>query len=73
MDVLDSAYVATGFSFSLVDIVYVLEPSWRLVKSGSESEYDMKSSLRRGNYAELNIYIDSIAPDSRGLGILGYA
>lgn len=33
----------------------------------------MKSELRRGNYNDLNVYIDTIAPTPEGEKLLGYA
>ena len=73
MDVLNQAYAPTGFSFNLVKTIDVLNSSWRLIKYGSQTEYEMKSVLRRGNYNDLNIYLDTIAPADDGGTILGYA
>jgi hypothetical protein len=72
MAVLNNGYASSGFSFNLVDVINVLNSSWRLIEEGSAIEYEMKSELRRGRYQDLNIYLDTIAP-ANGDQLLGYA
>lgn len=73
MNVLNHAYLPAGFHFNLVENLTILEPSWRNVSSEGDTEYDMKSKLRRGNYTDLNLYITSIAAGEGDQQILGYA
>lgn len=72
MKVLNTAFKSTGFSFITVDTFYIPAPAWREIQPASDTEYNMKRSLRHGNYSDLNIYIDTIAPTPEG-AILGYA
>lgn len=72
MNVLNAKYLGTGFSFITVNTSYVAKPEWRNIKAQSDTEYNMKSSLRQGLYSDLNIYVDSIAEDPSGQP-LGYA
>lgn len=73
LDVLNQAYSNTGFTFNLIDVVYILNASWRQIQYASDTEYAMKSELRRGNYNDLNVYLDTIAPTPQGDQLLGYA
>lgn len=72
MKVLNSKFKSAGFSFVTKNISYITAPKWREIKPGSDTEYNMKRSLRQGTYSDLNIYIDTIAPTPEG-AILGYA
>ncbi|KAL4963677.1 zinc metalloprotease [Aspergillus stella-maris] len=68
IDVLNENYQDTGFSFNLKNISYTHNNKWQALADGSTTEYEAKSSLRRGDYTALNLYFASI-----GGGILGYA
>lgn len=73
MQVLNDKYQGTGFSFNNANTSYTNKPAWRNIEAGSNTEYTMKSSLRKGKYSDLNIYVDSIAPNEDGEQALGYA
>ncbi|PSK54336.1 hypothetical protein B9Z65_3455 [Elsinoe australis] len=70
--VLNSTYAASGFSFNTVNTDYSVNNTWATCNSaGSQCELDYKSALRKGEYADLNLYYLS---DLGGLvGLLGYA
>ncbi|KAL4778694.1 hypothetical protein BJX76DRAFT_342646 [Aspergillus varians] len=68
IDVLNEKYQETGFSFNLLDISITRNNEWRAIKDSSDTEYEVKSHLRRGDYTALNLYYGTI-----GDGILGYA
>ncbi|EGX95672.1 metalloprotease MEP1-like protein [Cordyceps militaris CM01] len=72
--VLNKAYAEAGFSFILnATADYVLAPGWQHVEVSSETELTMKSALRRGDYATLNVYVASLtAPPELG-NVLGIA
>lgn len=72
MDVLNSRYKGTGLSFKLVQIDEINNPAWRAVAQDSQQESDMKSFLRKGDYKDLNLYLDSIQPDGDNI-LLGYS
>ncbi|CAB9500678.1 Extracellular metalloprotease [Seminavis robusta] len=67
MDVLNSAFVGTGFQFDLMDITVTnYTPYWEASRQ-SQDEFDMKAELHRGSCEHLNIY--STGAD----GLLGWA
>ncbi|KAI9375919.1 hypothetical protein BJX61DRAFT_539376 [Aspergillus egyptiacus] len=68
MAVLNENYEGTGFSFNLVNVTYTRNNKWQAIMDGSPTEYEVKSSLRKGDYTALNLYFGTI-----GGGILGYA
>ncbi|KAL3469340.1 hypothetical protein BJX99DRAFT_241523 [Aspergillus californicus] len=68
IDVLNENYKGTGFSFNLVNVSYTRNNKWQAITDGSTTEYEVKSTLRRGDYTDLNLYFGTI-----GGGILGYA
>ncbi|KIA75871.1 hypothetical protein HK57_00345 [Aspergillus ustus] len=68
MDVLNENYHDTGFQFDLVNVSYTRNNNWQVITDGSATEYEVKSTLRRGDYTALNLYLGTI-----GDGILGYA
>ncbi|KAL2812552.1 hypothetical protein BDW59DRAFT_155253 [Aspergillus cavernicola] len=68
IDVLNENYQKTGFSFNLVNVSYTRNNRWQAITDGSTTEYEVKSTLRRGDYTALNLYYGTI-----GGGILGYA
>jgi hypothetical protein len=67
MDVLNDAFIGTGWSFRLVATDRTTNSSWYTNCYGS-GENAMKAALRKGTADDLNIY--TCAP---GGGILGYA
>ncbi|KAL2860819.1 zinc metalloprotease [Aspergillus lucknowensis] len=68
IDVLNDNYYDTGFSFDLVDVTYTRNNNWQQISYQSQTEWEVKSSLRQGNYTTLNLYLGTI-----GGGILGFA
>ncbi len=67
IDVLNAAYAATGFTFTLAGTDRTTNSTWYNGCYGS-SEMSMKNALHQGTAEDLNIY--SCRP---GSGILGYA
>jgi hypothetical protein len=68
MNVLNSAYAGTGFSFNLVEVTNTNNSTWYTAGYGSAAETAMKTALRRGSADDLNIYSANI-----GGGLLGWA
>jgi hypothetical protein len=58
MTVLNNLYRGTGLSFNLVNYEYYLNQNWfdNTYIDYRQPQYDMKSTLRQGNAATLNIY-----------------
>jgi hypothetical protein len=73
MDTLNDKFSSTTFSFNFVNTTYTSNSAWRSIAYGSQAEYDMKSGLRYGSYQDVNIYINTMAKDSNGGTLLGYA
>ncbi len=67
ISVLNAAYANTEFSFKLVATDYTNNDSW-YTSSGGSSETAMKSALRQGTAADLNIYANNM-----GGSLLGWA
>ena len=67
VNVLNAAYAAGGFSFSLTSIDRTNNSSWYTTTGGS-SEVQMKQALRIGGKSDLNLYINNM-----GGGLLGWA
>lgn len=68
ISVLNAAFVGTPFTFNLAGITRSANNSWYTVSPGSSAEFQMKSALRVGGAADLNVY--SANP---GGGLLGWA
>jgi hypothetical protein len=68
ISVLNSAYAATGWSFTLVSIDRTTNSSWFTMGPGTSAERQAKTALRRGTADDLNIYTAS-----PGGGLLGWA
>lgn len=64
---MNTAYAPTGFQFTLLKTTFTTNDDWAAAADGSQEEYDMKSSLREGDYGDLNIYFVS----NLGGGMLG--
>lgn len=68
MDVLNAAYAATGWSFSLVSTDVTANNTWYTMTPGSTAESQAKNALRKGTADDLNLYSANI-----GQGLLGWA
>ena len=68
ISVLNKAYGGTGLSFSLAGSDSTSNASWYTVTPGSSAERAMKTALRKGTMADLNLYSANI-----GQGLLGWA
>lgn len=70
--VLNTAYAPYGFAFVLANTSRTLAPEWSGIDiysaSGDAAQLAMKTALRRGTAADLNLYVSSIK-----FGILGYS
>lgn len=68
ISVLNAAYSGTGFTFNLVSTDYTDNASWFAMGYGTTAERAVKSALRQGGSADLNIYTAN-----PGGGLLGWA
>lgn len=68
INVLNSAYSGTGWSFSLVSITRTANDTWYGAGYNSTAERQMKQALRQGSANDLNIYAFNV-----GGGLLGWA
>jgi hypothetical protein len=68
MKVLAGAYAGSGFTFRLAGTETVANSEWYTLVRGSQQERDMKTTLRQGTMADLNIYTASLQG-----GMLGWA
>lgn len=68
INVLNAAYASTGFSFNLVATDTTVNDSWYTAGPGTTAQTQMKTALRKGGKADLNLYANNI-----GGGLLGYA
>ncbi len=66
MQVLNNAFAASGFSFSLQSINRVTNAAWYPIVYGSATERAMKSALRVGGLGTLNIYTGDLSDDLLG-------
>jgi hypothetical protein len=66
--VLNDANLASGFSFTLVEVDTVASDSWYTMSPGSQEEAEAKQALRKGGATALNIYTAN-----PGGGLLGWA
>lgn len=67
MQVMNEAYNRYGVQLSYVNTSYTVNDVWAAAESGSDTELQMKSSLRSGTYADLNLFFMS----NLGDGLLG--
>jgi hypothetical protein len=68
IQVLNSAFAGTGFSFDLVAITRTTNAEWFTMSPGSAEEQEAKAALRVGSADDLNIYTAN-----PGGGLLGWA
>jgi hypothetical protein len=68
MNVLNAAYSNTPFKFTLAGTDRTTNSTWYNLRSGSAAEKKMKSALRKGTAAALNIYSANLSG-----GLLGWA
>ncbi len=68
MNVLNSAYSGSGFSFTLAGTDTTTNSQWYNLRNGSKQERDMKRTLRKGTMADLNVYSANLQG-----GLLGWA
>ena len=68
ISVLNAAYAAWGWSFTLVAVDRTTNASWYTMTPNSTAEAQAKTALRRGSADDLNIYTANI-----GQGLLGWA
>lgn len=68
INVLNAAYAAYGWTFTLVSTDRTTNATWYTAGPGSQAEDAMKAALRRGTAADLNIY-----SSNPGGGLLGWA
>ena len=65
MDILNRIYPQYGFAFSLASADWVVNESWASIEDFDRA-MDMKTALRKGSYADLNLYTVAL-----GEGLLG--
>jgi len=68
MAVLNAAFATTGWSFNLVSVDRTTNATWYTAGPGTTAETQMKTALRQGTAADLNIYTNNM-----GGGLLGWA
>ena len=68
ISVLDAAYAASGFDFALAGTDTTVNSQWYNLRQGSRAEKQMKTQLRKGGDAALNIYSANLSG-----GLLGWA
>jgi hypothetical protein len=66
--VLNAAYAGSGYSFSVASTDYTNNSAWYTAGYGTAEETAMKTTLRKGGAADLNIYYNNM-----GGGLLGWA
>lgn len=66
--VLNNAYASAGWSFTLASVDDTNNSSWYTATDGTTAERQMKTALRIGGAADLNLYTNNM-----GGGLLGWA
>lgn len=64
---MNDAYAPMGITFDLALTDFTAVDDWAAAELGSEAEEDMKSTLKKGTYGELDLYFMS----DMGGGLLG--
>ena len=65
---MNTAYGPSGFQFNLLDVDFTANDDWASSGQGTQTELEMKSSLHKGTYENLNLYFLS----DLGGGLLGF-
>lgn len=68
ISVLNNAYASAGWSFTLASVDDSNNSSWYTATDGTTAERQMKTALRIGGAADLNLYTNNM-----GQGLLGWA
>jgi hypothetical protein len=68
MKVLNDAFAAANFTFTLANVTRTKNDVWYRMGSGSSAEQQAKAALRKGGRATLNLYSAQL-----GDGLLGWA
>ena len=68
ISVLNNAYASAGWSFTLASVDDSNNSSWYTATDGTTAEREMKTALRIGGAADLNLYTNNM-----GQGLLGWA
>ena len=68
IDVLNAAYLSTGWSYNLVSVDRTFNDAWYTMGQGTTAETSAKNALRQGSADDLNIYTANL-----GGGLLGWA
>jgi hypothetical protein len=68
ISVLNNAYASAGWSFTLASVDDTNNSSWYTATDGTTAERQMKTALRIGGAADLNLYTNNM-----GGGLLGWA
>jgi hypothetical protein len=68
LSVLNAAYQSSGFTFTLAGTDTTNNSSWYNLSQGSSAERAMKTALRKGTMADLNVYTANLSG-----GLLGWA
>jgi hypothetical protein len=61
-----TAGAATAFHFELTEVQFPPNTGWASLVSGSSAEREMKTTLRKGGVADLNMYFTSLADNLLG-------
>ena len=65
---MNQAYGPSGFQFNLLGTDFTANDDWAAAGQGSQAELEMKTSLHKGTYENLNLYFLS----DLGGGLLGF-
>jgi len=66
--VLNAAYAGSGYQFTLASTDRTTNSTWYTATNGTTAERNMKTALRKGTAADLNVYSNNM-----GGGLLGWA
>ncbi|GFH55044.1 zinc metalloprotease [Chaetoceros tenuissimus] len=73
IDVMNDAFDGSGFSFNLIEVKQIQNPSWWTATKDSTEEIDMKSQTRVGGPEELNIWFNAVQHPNPSNILLGHA